>query len=204
MLAREGIFPLALVGGLALGVGFGYGLYSSLPLWLLVALLLSVFHFPKRTIPALPLAVLAAVDGRVEAMAQTEEGHLGKTLRRLVMRLSLPGISSLRSPTEGTVQEVWLGEALPNDPKQRQYTAWIQTDEGDDVVFRLVGTTPFFHCRFSFSPGERIGQGQRCGFVYWARHFELLVPTTSCFDVVIGERIMAGSGVLATLVREEA
>ncbi len=202
MLAREGVFPLALVGALALAVGFGYSLYCSLPLWILVALLLGIFHLPKRMIPALPLAVLAAVDGRVEAIAQIEEKRLGRPLRRLVMRLSLPGITSLRSPAEGTVQEVWLGEALPNDPKQRQYTAWIQTDEGDDIVFRLVGTTPFFHCRFSFSPGERIGQGQRCGFVYWARYFELLVPLSSCFEVCIGERVKAGSGVLATLVRE--
>ncbi len=202
MLAREGILPLALLGAMALGAGFACGPYWSLPLWGLMALLLRVFHFPKRNIPALPLAVLAAVDGRVEAMAQTGEPYLQKPLRRLRMQLPLPGITSLRSPAEGTVREVWLGEALPDEPRQIQYAVWIQTDEGDDIVFRLIGSAPYLRCRFTFSPGERVGQGQPCGFVYWARRFELLVPVTSCFEVCVGERVKAGSGVLATLVRD--
>ena len=45
---------------------------------------------------------------------------------------------------------------------------WVQTDEGEDIVFAISSHFPVSRARFDQAPGERVGQGARSGFIYFA------------------------------------
>jgi phosphatidylserine decarboxylase len=76
---------------------------------------------------------------------------------------------------------------------------WLRTDEDDDVVLQFHGH------RFGLAPraflryGERVGQGQRCAYLRLTRFAEVQLPINGRVLVVTGQRVSAGSDVLAKL-----
>jgi len=79
---------------------------------------------------------------------------------------------------------------------------WVRTDEDDDVA---VCVSTHRHSRFKSlsAPGERVGQGQRNGFVYFATEVTLYLPLNTHTEVASGEPVRAGSSIVATLVHDE-
>jgi phosphatidylserine decarboxylase len=141
----------------------------------------------------------------------TENSHdvwLDREALRVRVRLRAPGVSVLRSPTEGKITEFWTRAASgPADSgvwnrinQVASYAVWLQTDEGDDVVWVVHASRRFSRFRSDVSPGERIGQGQRSGFVYFAKHIDVYIPQRSQCVVESGERALAGYSVLANLM----
>jgi hypothetical protein len=81
-----------------------------------------------------------------------------------------------------------------------QSAHWIKTDEGDDAV--LVIRTRMFRSRLRcrLRAGERIGHGQRCGFILFGAEVEVLVAENSRLQAKIGDKVIAGSSILGELV----
>ena len=96
-----------------------------------------------------------------------------------------------------------LGSEQAPTGSPTEYTIWVQTDEADDVVFSVV-TRAFSRFKADVAPGERVGQGQRNGFIFFGKRVDVLMPANACAEVSPGDSILAGSGVIATLVREPA
>ena len=82
------------------------------------------------------------------------------------------------------------------------HAMWVRTDEGDDVVLVVTSRWSFHRVRFSVNVGERIGQGQRCGFSHFGSRVDVLAPASSRSEVLSGQRIQAGSTVIASLVHD--
>ena len=188
LIAREGWPVLAVVAVLAWLSAWLGGLWASSPWLLLLVAVLFLFRDPRRRIPALPLAVLSPVDGRVEHFTRTDDALLGCPAWRIRLRMARLGVFSVRSPIEGKVQAPDIDHAV-----------MVCTDEGDRVLWRVEGH-PWFAPRCYLQPGERVGQGQRCGFALLAREVELLVPASSRLEIHPGQRLRAGESILATLV----
>ena len=76
---------------------------------------------------------------------------------------------------------------------------WVRTDEQDDVILQFTGH------RFGLAPraflrfGERVGQGQRCAYLRLTRMAEVQLPLAARIQVAQGQRVSAGSDVLAKL-----
>ena len=51
--------------------------------------------------------------------------------------------------------------------------------------------------------GERIGQGQRCGYLPFGGVVDLFLPVESKVLVEVGQRVDSGSTVLAELIHSE-
>ncbi len=158
-------------------------------------LLFLLFRDPARSIPALPLGVLAPVDGRILEVAEVQDEVLRGAWLRLRIRTSRRGAYTVRAPIEGTILEV--GErALPGLDAQG---LWLRSEEDDDVVLlfptRLPGLTPKAFVRY----GERVGQGQRFAYLRLAPIAELYLPPGTRLQVRVGERVLAGSAVIGEL-----
>ena len=69
------------------------------------------------------------------------------------------------------------------------------------LVVEAGAFVPKPHC-YAHS-GERIGQGQRCGFFRFGTQVDVLVPESSRIDVKVADKVLAGTGIIATLVRTE-
>lgn len=208
MIAREGWIPITGFGLVALALTLRYGLLWALPGWAVFSVLLFIYRYPKRDVPALPLAVVSPVDGRVVAARKVQDPWLERPALCIGIRMNAPGITPLRSPTEGKVKEFWTqsNTCLSTRRGEEQanaavacYALWVRTDEGDDIVMAVSASRALSRFKSDVSPGERVGQGQRNGFVYLGSQVDVLLPAGTRSHVIEGQRTLGGCGVIATL-----
>jgi len=198
VIAPEGRLPvLSLAVGAAV-LWHAAGAIASAPLVALLAATLWIYFEPLRVVPPSPLGIVSPVDGHVRSVAPGLDPWLNR--EALIMSI-VPrrfGIGALRSPTEGKVMDFW---ADAPGACGGSYAIWIQTDEGDDVAM-CVRTRRRALFRCDVAPGERIGQGQRNGFVYFARRVDVYVPASARACIADGGAVLGATDVIAKLVRE--
>ena len=199
LVASEGI-PLlltaaALTGALAYYVGFRYAIVP----FVVTVLLALLFRDPIRVVPAAPLGVVSPVDGTVTEVSETADDPGGDgAAHRICIRVNSLGTYTARSPVEGKVMERQAGtssESRPPSPRG----LYLQTDEGINVSLHFrghrLGLVPRTFLRF----GERVGQGERCGWLRLTKFADVHLPATGRVLVSAGERVTAGSSLIAKL-----
>ena len=204
--AREGRTLLLFMAAAAALLQILIGLWVAIPAWVCVALLVFVFRELPRQVPASPLANLSPVDGRVTAVRKDRDPYLERDALVISAQQSLLGEFNVFSPIEGQVSDVWWPDrklAADNAPKQVEprFAVWLQSDEGDDVVMAFGLRARWRYLRCSVQSGERVGQGQRCGFLGFGRSVEIYLPPSSRVEVERGQPLKAANVVIATLVR---
>ncbi len=201
LIAREGWHWIALAAAIALLLQWQLG-WFALPLWLPVGLLLFLFRDPPRKVPASPLGVVSPVDGRVLSIDSAQDPYLQRQAICITLQMRKTDIFSVRSPMEGKVLQQWIGQCdIP--AMGSHYAQWTQSDEEDDVLLVIAPTIRAVRPKCYVHSGERIGQGQRCGFIYFGGRVEIWVPTGSRIDVGVGDALQAGTDIIATLVHEK-
>lgn len=197
LIAREGWLSLFLVGGVAATVLYQVGWLWSAPLWVLIGVLLFLFRDPARIVPAAPLAVVSPADGRVTLVETCHDPYLDREARRVTIRMHPCGVFSTRSPAEGKMLEPKRDSSTSADVP---HGVWLQTDELDDLVIVMnrgpLRNPPRCYVRF----GERVGQGQRCGFITLGSTVDIYLPLNSRIKVQEGDRVHAGADVIAQLL----
>ena len=206
LIAREGWFWIAVAVLLAISIHVFYS-WFALPLWLLVLLLLFLFRDPGRKIPAVPLGIVSPVDGKVERVESVQDAYLGRSAICITINMTLTSVYSMHSPMEGKIMEQWL--AVPRkivfqdrneSTKVKTYVQWIQSDEADDVALVVETRSLMPRPRCYAHSGERIGQGQRCGYIRFGSRVHVLVPDTARIAVSVDDGVIAGADIIATLV----
>lgn len=200
IVAREGWLWIAVAIIPATVVFVLYGMLS-LPLWALVVFLLFLFRDPARKIPAVPLGIVSPVDGKIVAIDTVHDSYLDRQALSITVKMDFTSVYSAYSPMEGKVLEQWLG--VPRkiaDEEVATYAQWIQSDEKDDLVLAIEASSRQSRPQCYAQSGERIGQGQRCGFIRFGSQVEVLIPVSSRIDVSVGDTVSAGTDIIATLV----
>ncbi len=198
-IAREGLPIIALlVAAMMLGGWFLSPLFVLVGLPLL-AWLVFVFRDPRRRIPASPLGVVSPVDGEVIETGTVDSAIGTGQANRILIRVDSFGAYTARSPAEGTIMDFSSAAAAAAGVVPERRGLWVQTDEKQDIVLQFSGY------RFGLAPraflrfGERVGQGQRCAYLRLARLAEVQVPLDSRALVSAGQRVTAGTDLLARL-----
>ena len=202
IIAREGwpFIALAVVLALiALRIGNLWFMAASIYLFVVLVLL---FRDPRRKVPPRPLGVIAPVDGRILRVLPTNKGELRREALLIEMTVDHFGAYTARSPTEGKVlnlrDNVRDGSRLTGSSG-----LWVRTDEGDDVVVLMIGNRWVARPRCIVGYGERVGQGRRFAFSRLARRARIYLPLSARVEVQPGQRVRAGSDILAELVRHD-
>ena len=196
--ATEGLPWLAALL-LAAGVAWHFGspAFALGPALLLLWLLL-IFRDPVRSTPAVPLGVLSPVDGKIAEVALTDKGALGGEAHKIIVRVNSLGTYTARCPVEGKIMDIRT--AVSETEANAGFSGlWVCTDEGENVVLQFhrhrFGLAPRAFLRF----GERVGQGQRCAWLRLTRIAEVQLPINSRVLVTKGQRVSAGTDLLAKL-----
>ncbi len=164
-----------------------------------------LFRDPARTVPAAPLGIVSPLDGQVVGIDERDDPYRQLPSRRVRIRSTPLGPYLVRSPSEGKVANSWAGNRLGGCGAGVATSATARelvTDEGDRMLFAVYSPRWWIKPRCRVVNGERLGQGQRCGFIFFLGCVELYLPLTAKMKVKEGDRLMAGSDLLATLVRE--
>lgn len=206
IIAKEGWLFILIVVLLGLILLYIFYPAAAIPVWILLIPLVYFFRDPHRAIPASPTAIVSPVEGVVESIKTVHDHWLDRDAIRVRIRMGYSNTYSIRSPMEGNILNCWSSEpaTLGSNDKIHRHSFWIQSDEGDDVltVIYLGKLTSRLHSYIH--PGERVGQGQRCGYFIFGGVVEVYFPVTSKIKVKQGDVVQSGSSVLARLVHQRA
>ena len=203
LIAKEGWLVIGVLVFVTLVIKYLAGasaVFYFIPVVLLVTYLL---RDPHRVIPSLPLALVSPAHGTVVDVKSIDDPWVSRKAKRIRLKMSVFDIYSLRSPIEGKVMNQWALRPCEEFP-DRNFVLWIKTDEGDDIVMEThlnIFTALIF--RFYIHSGERIGQGQRCGFLYFGGLIDVWVPVNCKISVESGQSVNSGSDILAYLVHTD-
>jgi phosphatidylserine decarboxylase len=202
IIAQEAWPFLFVLLGLAVLAEFFLGTAVFIFLLILFFVFAYLLRDPIREIPSEPLAVVSPTYGVVTLIEEAEDVRLKRKSIRIQVTMRLHDVYSFRAPIEGKVMEQWCSNPDKNEPC-RHFDFFIRSDEGDNVVtaVRLKDIIRKFH--FYMHLGERVGQGQRCGYLYFGGLIDVFLPLESKVMVEEGQYVKSGSTVLAQLIHTE-
>lgn len=207
LIAREGWVHVALVLAAAIAVHYQFGHYWAIPFWGIVLFVGQFFRDPHRKVPAAPLGIICPADGKVIKVDTVEDPYLKRTAKRVSVFMNVFDVHANRSPTEGKVMERWyhpgkfFNASFDKASAENERNAlWIRTDEKDDVVVVQVAGLIARRILCYVHPGERIGQGERYGFIRFGSRVDVYLPENSKILVSLGDKVSSGSDLIAMLV----
>lgn len=204
--AREGV-PFVLVLGAATVVVdlLGYW-WVGLVLLVLTLAVASFFRDPDREVPEGADQVVSPADGRVVAV-DTEahaESLPGEKFQRVAIFMSPANVHVNRVPVSGEVLVVkhTPGKFLAAYDRraslenERNEVA-LRDQRGRPLVFVQVAGLLARRIICHLRPGQRVEQGARFGLIMFGSRVDVYLPPTALLRVSIGDRVRAGSAVLA-------
>ena len=196
--AREGI-PFLAITLIGIGAAWQYASFDyAIPPAILFVYFYLVFRDPRRDVPAVPLGIVCPVDGIVVETGLTDKSVLNGEAHKIIIRVNSLGTYTARCPIEGKIMD-FCGDQPDKSVPAETSGLWVRTDENDDVILQFYGH------RFGLAPraflryGERVGQGQRCAYLRLTRFAEVQLPINGRVLVTAGQRVAAGSDLLAKL-----
>lgn len=207
LIAREGWTHVAVALLAAIAVHVYAGPAWAVPLWALALFVIQFFRDPPRRVPLDPLAVVSAADGRVVAVGAERDPYLDREAVKVSVFMNVFNVHSNRSPIAGRVMERWyhkgrfLNAVLDKASQENERNAlWIRTNEGDDVTCVQIAGLVARRILCYAQPGDRLGRGERFGFIRFGSRVDLYLPPNSRLQVALGDRVKAGSDIIAYLV----
>jgi phosphatidylserine decarboxylase len=197
VIVRDGIYySLGLSGAGAL-VAWLAGPWFSAPLWLLAAFCLYFFRDPEREIPGGPVAVSPA-DGKVVAVKAESPA-----LSRVSIFLNIFDVHVNRCPIGGVISKVQYQKgrfkvaSLEETSNVNEQNVVTVDGEGTTVVFKQIAGLIARRIVFYRKPGDRVSTGERIGLIKFGSRCDVLLGPEWEITVRPGQRVAAGSSVIA-------
>ena len=192
----------------AVAVGFWFGRVWTVPFLVLAAFFLFFFRDPDRHPPDGSHLVLSPADARVMAAGELPwPGAPEGEWKIISMFLSPMDVHVNRTPVAGAVRRVEYhpGKFLPAYKKEagelNEWTeVWFDRPGGPIVVRQIVGILARrIVCRVK--EGEQVSAGQRFGVMKFGSRIDLFIPRTASINVKVGDKVVGGETIVATLAR---
>jgi phosphatidylserine decarboxylase len=199
------------IGGLVVALIVGFLVHQLLG-WVLLGLsafFLFFFRDPDRPITAPASAVLSPADGRVMvAGAPTGQAFPPGEWQQISIFLSPMDVHVNRMPVGGLVRKVQYhpGKFLPayraDAGDLNEYTEVVVDHHGQTIVVRqIVGILARrIVCRLS--EGDVVRAGDRFGVMKFGSRMDIFLPRTAAIHTKVGEKVVGGVTVLATLAEQ--
>ena len=163
------------------------------------------FRDPARPVPGEPGLIVSPADGRVILVDEVREGRfLQAPCRRLAIFMNVFDVHVNRAPAAGTVT---VSEHRPGQFKAafRQDAAWLNeqqavvlaTDHGPRLLTVQIAGLLARRIISYVTPEQRLARGERLGLICFGSRVDLYLPPDSEVLVRPGDRVQAGSSVVA-------
>lgn len=205
IIAREGWPFLAISVALSIAASL-WCLTWSIPLWVITLFVLQFFRDPGRIAPQQSNAVISAADGRVIVVEKAFDEYLKRDALKISVFMNVFNVHSNRSPVDGVVQQAWYNEgkffnaALDKASARNERNAlWIKTTSGVDVTCVQIAGLIARRILCYVGPGAILSRGERYGFIRFGSRVDIYLPTSAQPRVSIGEKVQAGTTILAEI-----
>jgi phosphatidylserine decarboxylase len=163
------------------------------------------FRDPERQVPQTSGLVVSPADGRVMT-AGPSDGRWAPpgSWKQITIFLSPMDVHINRTPIAGRVTRVDYrpGKFLPaykeSSNENELNEVWIDHD-GRSVVFRQVVGILARRIVCRVEEGEVLERGQRIGLMKFGSRMDVFLPTDAALLVAVGDQVVGGETVLATL-----
>ena len=205
------IYGYTYAGGLLIGAGVVTWLAGwpyAVPLYILAAFCLNFFRDPDRTAPDGPVAV-APADGKVVSIQQNDAGG-----HRLSVFLNIFDVHVNRTPIAGKVTCVTYKKGQFRVASKEEASS--ANEQNVITVKGVVGGRPV---KVVFSQisgliarriicykraGDIVGLGERVGLIKFGSRVDVFLGPEWTVTVRMGERVRAGSSVIARISQPQA
>lgn len=172
----------------------------------LILFSISFFRDPDRTSPVDPLAVVAAADGVVHDVDEIDEPEVVKgKMKRVGIFLSVFNVHTNRAPIAGKVtyseerEGLYLDARDPSASGKNACRTWgFQSGQTTVVVRQLTGLIARRIVGWS-QVGDTVQKGERFGMIRFGSRTEVYVPLDAEVTVKKGDRVEAGTTIVARL-----
>ena len=200
-MVKEGYWyglPLVLLAG---GLG-GLKLYvPALVAVVLAALALNFFRDPERLIPTDSACLVSPADGRTQEVVEEEFG--GRRWQRVSIFMSPLDVHVNRSPLEGAIAAVEYRKGSfhpamrPEVSLENEQNVVTIRGERTTVVVRQIAGLLARRIVFWKRRGDTVRKGERFGLIKFGSRVDVLLEPGIRILVKPGDRVRAGSSVLA-------
>ncbi len=198
-MVRDGVYyALALAAGGWLASYLAGPVYGF-PLYILAAFCLYFFRDPERLIPAGAVAVSPA-DGKIIAIRREGSGHT-----RISVFMNVFDVHVNRAPISGIITSVeyrpgkFLVASREEAASQNEQNSVTIERNGTRVVFTQIAGLIARRIVFRKKPGDAVKAGERIGLIKFGSRVDVFLGPEWHLLVREGERVKAGSSVLASM-----
>ena len=173
----------------------GFSEITFVPLVLAVGVMF-FFRDPERTIPDDRQAVVSPADGKIIRLEQ-KENHIF-----LSVFLSVLDVHVTRAPIEGVItkgeyQEGRFRVAYDERASVENEQLVITIAGEHELTFSLIAGIVARRIRFWKEKGQKVSKGDRIGLIRFGSRVDVMLPLNCQCTVKIGDRVRAGSSVIA-------
>jgi phosphatidylserine decarboxylase len=193
-----GIYYALALAGAGVLIGFLLGWPWGIPLYLLAAFCLWFFRDPEREPPPGPVAVSPA-DGKIVSIKSESPAST-----RISIFLNIFDVHVNRSPIAGKIMEVryqpgqFLVASREEASAQNEQNTVVVQDEKTEVIFKQIAGLIARRIICYKKPGDQVATGERIGLIKFGSRVDVFLGPEWNVNVRTGERVKAGSSVLAT------
>ena len=195
-----------IVAILALLAFISSAIFPALAIVFLLLILYTFYFFrdPDRRVPDDGHAIVAAADGLVTEIAETEEWEvLHARARRVGIFLSIFDVHTNRAPVEGRVTFRQHREGLCLDARSADCSAknermtWaFENPQATIVVKQLTGAIARRIVAWR-DVGDYVEKGERFGMIRFGSRTEVYLPLSATVLVKVGDHVAGGSTIIA-------
>jgi phosphatidylserine decarboxylase len=199
LMVRDGLYYAVALSAGGVLVALLAGPWFGLPLFLLAAFSLYFFRDPERVVPAGPVAVSPA-DGKIVAVRADSAD-----LTRISIFLSVFDVHVNRSPIAGAITSVdyhkgrFLVASREEASTQNEQNSVTVEGSGTRVIFRQIAGLIARRIVFDRKAGDTVATGERVGLIKFGSRVDVFLGPEWDLQVQMGDRVKAGSSVLARL-----
>ena len=169
------------------------------------------FRDPQRNIPKDKNLIISSADGKVclidRAYPPEELRMEAQKMKRICVFMNVFNVHINRSPVKGNVEEIvykkgkFLNASLDkaSDKNERNSLVLITQNGTKIIVVQIAGLIARRILSF-VSSNEELYQGERFGLIRFGSRVDIYMPLDAVEKCKVGDRVVAGESILASLV----
>jgi phosphatidylserine decarboxylase len=174
--------------------------------FLLFLFTVAFFRDPERTVPSDPNLIVAAADGTVMDIVESDENQVLKTrTRRVGIFLSIFDVHTNRAPIDGRViyrqhrAGLCLDARRADCSEKNESMTWAFENPRVTIVVRQITGAIARRIVAWAKVGDELKKGERFGMIRFGSRTELYLPLNAEVLVKTGDHVLGGSTIIGRL-----